>query len=116
MQAAAVAVLADNGIIDRVFPEVFHSGGQDNELSAVGNGHSGSVDGLISKPCALEFPVIQIDNALLDSVVHEVNVHLLAKSNSIFKAFSCVAYKYTVGLNNVIRSRTDCEYEPDGPL
>ena len=83
--AADIAVFANETVIFLVLAEHPDTGGKDNQLTAVGNGHACAVNRLIAEPCALEFAGIEVHNHLFQRLVHEGEVRVLAFGNSFFK-------------------------------
>ena len=91
VQAAAVAVLADEPVDRLVFAELVDAGREDDELAAVGHGHARAVDGLVAEPCGRELGGVEVDDALPDAVLHVVDVLLLRELYRLSEAVSPLA-------------------------
>ena len=83
--SALVAVFADEGIHLGILTETFHAGSQHQQLTAVGDGHAGAVNGLVAQPGALEFPGVKIDDHLVKALGHMGQIDLLALLDSSLK-------------------------------
>ena len=93
IQPSPVAIFADESVHRQILPEPGHAGSQDDQLPAVGDGHTGAVYRLVAQPCRFELTGLQVDHALFDTVVHEVDVLLLGQCHRFLEGFPCVPNK-----------------------
>ena len=86
VEAAAVAVLADKSVNRLVLAELVDARREDYQLSAVRHRHARAIHRLVAEPGGRELGGVEIDDALLDSVLHVVDVLLLRELHGLGEA------------------------------
>ena len=116
MQTAPISVLADQLVHLWILPKFCNTGCQHDQLSAICHGHTGTIDSLVSQPCAFEFTGIQIDHAFFQSLLYKIDIFLLRQLNCLGQAFASLPDKQAMGADAARRSSSHGQHEENGAL
>ncbi len=95
---AEVAVFPDQPVDLLIFSELFECRSQDDQFTAVGQGHAGSVNALIPQPGAFKFAGVEPYHHFLQGFIHHFEVDFQGEAGSLVEYGEVVADEKSVSL------------------
>src|SRR5271165_529300 len=102
-----IAVFADQRVNGFVLAKLSHSGRENDQLSAVGEGHAGTIYGLVAQPGAVKLVRVEIHHGFANGLFEYLEIHLKAEFRGAAEALDVIANKEASDGQTSIRGTAD---------